>query len=244
MYNIIASEFFDQNSFLITSLPMFMTATYVVSTRSVTTEGNERVIEKYGFWKTQHPHLNNDDENQVSSYRATYRMSHEMFDWLVNELMTHNEFDLLAHNAIPAYIQIATCLIRMANSHQGYRLTYLYMGVSHGSFTNFTRRTLKAIKDKLGHLIEWPENPVLAAQVANNFEHPISGGKRLPGVIGAVDGKIFVIHSPSPPNYAAMFRDRKNRYSVKLTAVCSSDCKFTYIRVGDSGKINQTNIYI
>ncbi|KAG2193062.1 hypothetical protein INT47_012136 [Mucor saturninus] len=33
-----------------------------------------------------------------------------------------------------------------------------------------------------------------------------------------------------------MFRDRKNNYSVKLTAVCDSVLQFTYIKVGDSGR--------
>lgn len=62
------------------------------------------------------------------------------------------------------------------------------------------------------------------------------GARRLPSVVGALDGKNVVIEAPSPPSYAEQWRDRKNRFSVKLTAVCDHLCRFTYIRVGDSGR--------
>lgn len=60
-------------------------------------------------------------------------------------------------------------------------------------------------------------------------------GRVLKNVIGALDGKNIEIEAPSPPSYAEHWRDRKGKFSVKLTAVCDYKCRFTYISVGDSG---------
>ncbi|KAG2195578.1 hypothetical protein INT47_001325 [Mucor saturninus] len=131
------------------------------------------------YGSLEHSFLNDDDENQVNSYRVTYRMGKDAFENLVNELSIHEEFNFAAPNAIPVYIQVSTALFRLANCHVGYRQAYMLLGASY-------------------------------------------------------DGKNFTIHKPSPEEFGAMFRDCKNDYSVKLTAVCDSDLRFTYITVGDS----------
>lgn len=234
-YSFIANDYRNQYGVAITSLPMFFSGEYVERTRTVIDADGRRETRRYHFWSLEHPFLNDDDENQVNSYRATYRMGKDAFENLVNELSNHEEFNFVAPNAIPVYIQVATALFRLANCHVGYRQAYMLLGVSYGSYNNFTRRTLKAIKGRLGHLLAWPTDPEAARAVAHGFGS--DNGQRLNGVIGAVDGKNFTIHKPSPDEFGAMFRDRKNDYSVKLTAVCDSNLRFTYISVGDSGTV-------
>ncbi|KAG2211004.1 hypothetical protein INT47_000164 [Mucor saturninus] len=73
-------------------------------------------------------------------------------------------------------------------------------------------------------------DPVRSNAIAIGFGS--NTGDRLNSVIGAVDVKYLIIHQPSPPTVGAMFRDRKNNYSVKLTALCDSALRFTYIKVG------------
>lgn len=235
-YGYIASDFQSQFGVAITSLPIFFGGEYVERTRTVVGADGRRESRRYHFWKLEHPFLNDDDENQVNSYRATYRMSKRAFEHLVNELSLHEAFNLVAPNTIPIYIQIATALFRLANSHIGYRQAYMHLGVSYGSYNNFTKRTVKAIKGRLGHLVAWPTDPEEAGEVALGFGS--NDGRRLSHVIGAVDGKNFKIHKPSG-EAGGMFRDRKNDYSVKLTAVCDSELRFTYIRVGDSGIVTK-----
>lgn len=232
-YDFVATDFLRQFGVAITSLPRFFRADYVERTRTVVGADGSRVSRRFHFWSLEHPYLNDDDENQVNSYRATYRMSKRAFEHLVNELSTHSEFNLVAHNATPIYIQVATALFRFANSHIGYRNALMLLGVSYGSYTNFTRRTVKAIKGTLGHLISWPTNPDEVNEIAEGFGS--NSGHRLNNVIGALDGKNVRIHTPSPAPVGAMFRDRNNNSSVKLTAVCDASLRFTYIRVGDSG---------
>lgn len=156
---------------------------------------------------------------------------------MVSTLSRHPEFQLTAHNATPVYIQVATALIRLANAHIGYRLVFLDWKISFGSYTNYTRRFVKAIKGLLADsTIQWPTDYDRAMDISIGFEYPMTTTKRcLPNIIGAIDGKNCVIRKPSPAGYGAFFRDRLGRYSVKLTAVCDAECRFTYIRVGDSG---------
>ncbi|KAI7870074.1 uncharacterized protein EV154DRAFT_530313 [Mucor mucedo] len=137
---------------------------------------------------------------------SSYRANYRMGKRALEHLVN----ELLAHEEF-----FATALFRLGNCHIGYRQAY----------NNFTTRTLKAIEDQL--------DPIRANAIAVGFGS--STEDRLNGVIGAVDGKNFIIHQPSPPIVGAMFRDRKNNYSVKLTAVCNSALRFTYIKVGDSG---------
>lgn len=235
-YNFIASDYHSQYGMEITSLPFFFVGELVHRTRTVIAANGERRTRRYHFWKVEHPHLTDDDENQTNSYRANYRMSKRAFVHLVNQLSNHPAFDLTAPNTIPIFIQIASTLLRLANCHIGYRLAYMHLGISAGSFRNFTVRTLEAIKGTLGHLVAWPTNPDEAREVASGFGSET--GDRLNNVIGAMDGKNFKIHMPSPKEFGAFFLDRKNNYSIKLTAVCDSDLRFTYIRVGDSGNVS------
>ncbi|KAG2193632.1 hypothetical protein INT47_007464 [Mucor saturninus] len=233
-YYFIASNYRNQYGVSINNLPIFMMGEHVERTRTVISTDGRCESRRYHFWKLEHPFLNDNDKNQVSSYRASYRMGKRAFEHLVNELSAHEEFNLVASNTIPIYIQVATVLFRLANCHIGYRQAYMLLGVSSGSYNNFTTRILKAIKDQLGYLLTWPSEPARANAIAVGFGS--NTGDILNGVIGAVDGKNFIIHQPSPPTVGAMFRDRKNNYSVKLTAVCDSVLRFTYIRVGDSGR--------
>lgn len=96
---------------------------------------------------------------------------------------------------------------------------------------------VKAIKGLLSSTtIQWPTTYDRASEIAIAFQYPLSNlGRRFDKIVGAIDGKNCIIRMPSPPEYGAFFRDRNNRYSVKLTAVCDYDCRFIYVRVGDSG---------
>ncbi|KAG2191676.1 hypothetical protein INT47_010268 [Mucor saturninus] len=207
-YDFIASNYRNQYGVSINNLPIFMMGEHVERTRTVISVDGRRESRRYHFWRLEHPFLNDNDENQVSSYRANYRMGKRAFEHLVNELSAHEEFNLVAPNTIPIYIQVATALFRLANCQIGYRQAYMLLGVS--------------------------SEPARANAIAVGFGSNI--GDRLNGVIGAVDGKNFIIHQPSPPTVGAMFRDGKNNYSVKLTPLCDSVLRLTYIKVGDSGR--------
>lgn len=106
----------------------------------------------------------------------------------------------------------------------------MYLGVLYGSYKNFTRSTCCAIKEILGDKIAWPMGSEKVMSIAYNLDLPRGSNSgqtrvRLPSVIGALNGKNVIIHKPSPAPYGDMFWDRKNNYSVKLTAVCLADCR-------------------
>lgn len=175
-----------------------------------------------------------DDDNPRTSFRAMYRMNRTSFETLVNDLSQHPAFDLRASNATPVYIQISCAIWRLANCHIGYRTMHTVFGVSHGSFINFFRRFLAAVKDVYGGLISWPTEIERVREIHNGFASPsANSSRRLSNVIGALDGKNVIIETPR--QYPEQWRDRKNHYAMKLTAICDHKCRFTYIRVGDSG---------
>lgn len=188
----------------------------------------------YHYWKITHPYLT-DDDNPRTSFRAMYRMNRTSFESLVNSLSQHPAFDLKAHNSIPVYIQVSCALWRLANSHTGYRAMHVLLGVSHGSYMNFYRRFLDAVEGVHGDLINWPMNTTRVNAIHTGFEWPHGprGVRRLPNVIGALDGKNVIIEARR--EHPEHWRDRKGNYAMKLTAVCDNRCRFTHIRVGDSG---------
>ncbi|GAA5794850.1 hypothetical protein HPULCUR_000198 [Helicostylum pulchrum] len=207
------------------------------STRAIPSTGNVS-LSNIQYWTITHPFLA-DDDNPRSSFRAMYRMNLASFERLVNDLSQHPTFDLRAHNSIPVYIQISCAIWRLANCHLGYRMCNAGLGVSHGSYIKFFRRTLIAIERVYGSNISWPVDQERVQAIQTGFEWPPAPAHisthRLPNVIGALDGKNVIIESPRV--HPEHWRDRKGNFAMKLTAVCDDKCRFTYIRVGDSGMI-------
>lgn len=225
------SSVFDVPSFF-HALPFLLTGTRSTRVRP----NNNGTFSNYHYWTITHPFLA-DDDNPRTSFRAMYRMNLSSFERLVNDLSQHPAFDLLAHNSIPAYIQISCAIWRLANCHIGYRTSNMAFGVSHGSYINFFRRFLVAIEGVYGDLINWPMDQQRVEEIQTGFEWPHGQEegaiRRLPKAIGALDGKNVVIECPR--DHPEHWRDRKGNFAMKLTAICDNKCRFTYIRVGDSG---------
>jgi hypothetical protein len=232
----LLNQFEAHFGFPVDFFPFFFNGTFGFRTVTTTRSDRPTSVERLRFFELKFTYLSNDD-NRLNSFRSTFRMDQGTFEWLVNRLQDHPELQFSADNATPVYIQVAICLLRLANNHVGYRMAYLDWFVSNGSYVNFTRRVVKAIKGLLADTtIQWPTTYDRASEIATGFEYPLTNsGRRLDNIVGAIDGKNCIIRMPSPPSYGAFFRDRHNRYSVKLTAVCDSDCRFLYVRIGDSG---------
>ncbi|KAG2191764.1 hypothetical protein INT47_010580 [Mucor saturninus] len=229
-------QLFDGPSFLHTLL-FLLTGTRSTRVRP----DNNRTFSNYHYWTITHPFLA-DDDNPRTSFRAMYRMNLTSFERLVNDLSQHPAFDLLAHNRIPAYIQISCVIWRLANCHIGYRTSNMAFGVSNCSHINFFRRFLVAIEGVYGDLINWPMDQQRVEEIQTGFEWPHGQEegaiRRLPKAIGALDGKNVVIECPR--DHPEHWRDRKGNFAMKLTAICDNKCRSTYIRVGDSGRTHDS----
>lgn len=172
-----------------------------------------------------------DDDNLRTSFRAMHKTNVSSFERLVNDLSQHLAFDLRAHNSTPVYIQVSCAIWRLANCHMGYSTSNMSLGVSHGSYMNFFRRTLVAIERVYRGLISWPVEQERIQAIHTGFEQ--SRGQRegaicrLPKVIGALDGKNVITESRR--RHPKHWRDRKGQFSMKRTAVRDDKCRFTYI---------------
>jgi hypothetical protein len=134
-------------------------------------------------------------------------------------------------------------------AHYGYAQARRTLGISDGSYGNFTKRFLDAMIDASADLIQWPTNdPIASNNIAQGFSDlstPVK--KTLPNVVGAMDGKLVVIQKRAKDGNA--FVDRKNnparnvtgmlrsypRLCLSLMAVCDASTKFLFIHTGDSG---------
>ena len=93
---------------------------------------------------------------------------------------------------------------RLANG-TGIRVLEQTFGVSQGSVSHFTDRFLKALLDLEQKRITWPRGSRLAT-VIQGFEHG-EGNRKLPNVIGAMDGSHIPIHAPSKNSRGNRSRD-------------------------------------
>ncbi|KAG2215837.1 hypothetical protein INT45_002906 [Circinella minor] len=191
--------------------------------------------ECHSYWTSFHPSLS-DEEERRSSFKAHYRITLETFNNLIRKLSSCEEYmGSQLHGRFPLFIQVATVLWRFANSMFGFRVMEMTLGIKDGSYNNFTNRFVDAMKHVGEQVIIWPVNDrERALEIANGFRGRGTAEElRLSGVIGAMDGKLVVIHKPA--SRGNLYVDRKNWSSMSLLAVCDHRTKFMMVKTRDSG---------
>ncbi|XP_064462599.1 putative nuclease HARBI1 [Ornithodoros turicata] len=95
-------------------------------------------------------------------------------------------------------------------------------------------RVLNFLEDISGNVITWPEETTRRQQTAAN-----EIGKRIPNVIGAIDGSHIPIKTPqeSPDSYC----NRKKYHSIVLQGICNEEKKFIDVFVGCPGRSHDAN---
>ena len=184
-----------------------------------------------GFWTDVFPFLV--DNEGYNSFRRHFRITLSTFHTIVTRLEMHPAFVSDASNATPVWKQISIVLWRLANG-TGIRVLEQTLGVSQGSVSHFTDRFLEALLDLEQERITWPQGPRLAT-VTRGFEHGETGigHRKLPNVIGAMDGTHIPIHAPS--KNGARYVNRKSFHSINLLGIVDHQGRFTYIHVGEAG---------
>ncbi|CAG8560546.1 4891_t:CDS:2 [Funneliformis mosseae] len=169
-----------------------------------------------GFWTDVFPVLV--DGNGYNSFQKHFRITLTTFRTIVIRLETHPAFILNSSNAIPIWKQIAIVLWRLANG-VGIRVLEQTLGVSQG----FVRSQL--------------------IKVIQGFEHGESGleNRKLPNVIGVMDGTHISIHPPS--KNGARYINRKIFHSINLLGVVDHRERFTYIYVGEAGSVHDARVF-
>ncbi|KAG2190529.1 hypothetical protein INT47_008411 [Mucor saturninus] len=113
-HDVIASNYRNQYGVSINNLPIFMMGEHVERTRTVISADIRRESRRYHFWRLEHPFLNDNDENQVSSYRANYRMGKRAFEHLANaKIFTSGR----THDAAFRSSDIASEILRHPGNH-------------------------------------------------------------------------------------------------------------------------------
>ena len=84
--------------------------------------------------------------------------------------------------------------------------------------------------------ITWPQSLQLI-KVIQEFECEETGlgNHKLPNVIGVIDGSHIPIHAPS--KNGARYVNRKSFHSINLLRIVDHQKRFTYIHVGEAGKL-------
>ncbi|CAB5375689.1 unnamed protein product [Rhizophagus irregularis] len=169
-----------------------------------------------GFWTDIFPYLV--DGEGYNSFRRHFRITLTTFRAIVTRLETHQAFTLDASNATPVWKQIAIVLWRLANG-SGIRVLEQTLGISQGSVRS--------------HL----------ATVIQGFEYGETGlgHRKLPNVIGAMDGVHIPIHEPS--ENVCRYVNRKSFHSINLLGVVDHQGRFTYIHAGEAGYVHDARVF-
>lgn len=182
------------------------------------------------YWLEKHPNFTNDD------YRDHYRKNRDSFEYLVRECSRCPEyFGSITRRGYSVEIQVASILWRFSNTHFGYRIAQVHLGIPAGSYCKFTNRFLDAMIRISNNVIKWPITDISRANsIANGFASLKGRSEyKLNRIIGAVDGKLVVIQKPSVNGNTYVVR--KENASLSLLGICDHLGRFTYVKCGYSG---------
>ncbi|CAO3680585.1 unnamed protein product [Rhizopus stolonifer] len=168
------------------------------------------------YWLQKHISLEDptfENPFPTFSFRDHYRINRSTFDAIVNKCMGCSQYaGSILQGGTPVEIQIATVFWRFSNSHYGYRITEMTLGVSAGSFHNFNERFLDAMMTISKNII------VCRLMIV----------KKPPTLL--MDSKT----KAKPIRRGNDYVDRKGRASVNMMAVCNHKGQYMYIKLGIS----------
>jgi len=120
------------------------------------------------------------------------------------------------------------------------RVLEKFTGFSQGSISYFTDRFLRAVKDNLVHVVQWPSFHQLR-EIAVGFADQRAGVRSLYSVAGAIDGPHIRISRP-PDDDHVNYINRKGFWSVQLLAIVDHLERFTYISTGAPGAVHDQRL--
>lgn len=175
------------------------------------------------------------DSYDEDAFRARFRVSKHLFDFLVSNICTHPCFRRVKH---PVAYQLLIALFHLG---QGVASTLVAdrFQVSCSMVRAATLRCADAVSACLGDEVHWPSGRSECREVAKGFE-ALCG---LPTVLGAVDGSLIPIHFSKKMRFKHMYDSRKGFPATVLQAACDSSGRFIAIDAGWAGNLNDAYIF-
>jgi len=191
-----------------------------------------------GFWTNIYPNLN--DDSLTNGFKSHFRITKTTFHRLLNTISNHPVYQSNPFKPqTPIEMQVAIVLQRFANP-MSYRELETSFGISQGSVQNFTKRFCITVLENLQYAIKWPTDQSMQ-EVVEGFAPP-EFRKRIPNVIGAIDGSHIPIQRPQV-EYHQRYINRKGFYSVVLMAIVNHMEKFTYVYTGQPGSMHDSRVF-
>lgn len=197
-------------------------------------------IKSTDYWHTVFPRLCDDCDS--NNFKKEYRISRNSFNVLLARLSQHPVYtpsETLFRPQTPLPIQVACCLLRLGYNQWIKRMERDF-GFAQGTISNFTERFLEAMEDCFKDIIKWPTGDRVDDVVDGFANALIRGEKHIPNVIGAVDGTLIKIISPS--KYGPRYIDRHGDHSLNVLVVCDYQERFTYLYVGEPGGSHDSRV--
>jgi hypothetical protein len=186
------------------------------------------------------------------TFELTFRMAPSSFENLLNLLYPDLAQDVRqAENASGGSTPITP--VNMLQMTLRYLAGGKYLdirvvaGVSVSSFYRIVNRTLRAIASCQDLRLHFPASPNEQNLSMKSFERISSGGV-LKGCIGAIDGWLCGIKSPSARDAAGVgtsryFSGHYRKPGLNVQAVCDSRSCFTYVSLETPGSTNDARAY-
>ncbi|XP_064633642.1 putative nuclease HARBI1 [Lineus longissimus] len=164
-----------------------------------------------------HPLELYDDVDMIKRYRMPRHVLLEVVDMIGNDL----DHPTRRNHAIPPTLQVLCALRYFANGNFQYVSGDL-CGISQSSVSRIILRVATALTAVAPNVITFPRHPYRLQAIKEGFYSP---RRRIPNVIGCVDGSLVPIVTPSLHEDA--YVSRKHSHAINVQGICDSDMKFT-----------------
>lgn len=183
-------------------------------------EVNRRVWRRQRVFRDRlHPFDIYDDTDLISRYRMPRHVLMEVID-LIRDRVEH---PTNRSHAIPAVLQVL-CAMRYYATGSFQLVTGDLGNISQPSVSRIIRRVSSALHGVSARIIRFPLDQAGQNMLKEGFYHD---NRRIPNVLGCVDGSLVAIRRPSE-NEAA-YTCRHHYPAINVQGVCSEDKKFLNI---------------
>jgi len=193
---------------------------------------HNRLMKPRVFRDRTHPLDAYDDEEIKARYRLSRALILQLHDMIQIELEPKTN----RNKAVPAILQIfGTLRYYACGSFQ--HVVGDGLGLHRSTVSRIIHRVTNAIVRQMRRFINFPRNREETQQTKEDF-HDVA---RFPQVLGAIDGTLIAISTPSEDEH--LYVSRKGGHSLNVLAICNANLKFTYVVSKYPGSTNDAFVW-
>ena len=181
-----------------------------------------------------HPLDTYDDTDLIQRYRVTRPVLLEVIDLVDDDIAPYTR----RSRAVPTSLQVCVALRFLATGTYQLGNGDMAFGLSQPTVSRIITRVTTALRKKAQQIISFPRT---LAQREREREGFYTDRRRIPNVIGCIDGSLVPIKTPSVNENGYVCR--KQFHAINIQGVCTHDMKFSNIVVKWPGATHDAFIW-